>query len=51
LRNVHPETGPLVVKLMGIDARGHRVSAWAEINRMPAKSEGEDHGPLVERLR
>ncbi len=51
LKNVHRETGPLVVKLIGTDARGHRVSAWAEINRMPSENEVEDQGPLAERVR
>lgn len=51
LKNVHREAGPLVVKLIGTDARGHRVSAWAEINRKPSENGAEDHGPLAESVR
>lgn len=32
LVDVHPETGPIVLKLIGTDLRGHRVAAWAQIN-------------------
>ena len=31
LEGVHPETGSLVVKMIGTDAQGHRVAAWASI--------------------
>jgi hypothetical protein len=31
LEGVHPETGSLVLKLIGTDAQGHRVAAWAKI--------------------
>lgn len=51
LKNVHRETGPVVVKLIGTDARGHRVTAWAEINRKPSEIEAEDHGQIAECLR
>ena len=51
LNNVHRESGPLIVKLIGTDARGHRVSAWAEINRKPSDAELEDHWPLAESIR
>jgi hypothetical protein len=32
LAGVHPEAGPLIVRVMGTDARDHRVAAWAEVN-------------------
>ena len=31
LEGVHPETGSLIIKLIGTDAQGHRVAAWASI--------------------
>ena len=51
LKNVHRETGPLVVKLIGTDARGHRVSAWAEVNREALGRRARDRWPLAERIR
>jgi hypothetical protein len=50
LNDVHSESGPVVIKLIGTDARGHRVAAWAELrcpvdaaeseaNRQPAEPE------------
>jgi len=50
LKNVHRESGPLIVKLIGTDAQGHRVSAWAEINRTPSDVDPADHWPLAEHL-
>ncbi len=32
LEGVHAGTGPLVVKLVGVDEYGRRVAAWAQIN-------------------
>ena len=32
LIGVPRETGPMVVKVLGTDARGRRVSAWADLN-------------------
>lgn len=32
LRGVHPDSGPLVIKLIGTDSQGRRVAAWAEVN-------------------
>jgi hypothetical protein len=31
LQGVHPETGSLVIKLIGTDTQGNRVAAWASI--------------------
>ncbi|MHC5539215.1 hypothetical protein ACYOEI_13440, partial [Singulisphaera rosea] len=38
LEGVKPGQGPVVVKLIGIDAHGRRVSAWAEFN--PERADG-----------
>ncbi len=47
LSGVHPESGPVIVKLIGTDARGHRVAAWAEINNQMAAGDSADHLPLT----
>lgn len=46
LKDVHPRTGPLVLKLLGADSDGRRVAAWAEINQAPV-SEDDDRLPLA----
>ena len=50
LKNVHPELGPLILKLIGTDSRGHRVAAWAQINQGAAENEGDDQPPLAGKL-
>jgi hypothetical protein len=35
LQGVHPESGTLIVRVVGTDAKGHRVAAWTEINGEP----------------
>jgi hypothetical protein len=32
LEGVSDQTGPLVIKVLGTDPRGRRVSAWAELD-------------------
>jgi hypothetical protein len=32
LAGFHPDTGRLIVRVMGTDARGHPVAAWTEIS-------------------
>jgi hypothetical protein len=39
LTRIGPDSGPLIVKLVGRDQRGRRVAAWAEINRTPDDSD------------
>lgn len=47
LPGVHPGSGPLVIKLIGTDARGRRVAAWAEVNRQPPVAAAGEHEPLA----
>jgi hypothetical protein len=47
LRGFHPDTVPLVIKLIGTDVRGRRVAAWAEVNRRPADAAEEADEPLA----
>jgi hypothetical protein len=47
LHGVHPDAGPLVIKLIGTDVRGRRVAAWAEVNRRPSGSATEADQPLA----
>ena len=35
LSGVSPQTGPMVVKVIGTDANGRRIAAWAEVNAEP----------------
>jgi hypothetical protein len=42
LRGVSTHTGPLVVKVIGTDANGRRIAAWAEVN---AEAEREVNEP------
>ncbi|MFO0892998.1 MAG: hypothetical protein U0790_28165 [Isosphaeraceae bacterium] len=51
LPGVHPGSGPVVLKLIGLDARGRRVSAWAILDSRPAPSEPGDARPLATRTR
>jgi hypothetical protein len=32
LKGLTDLSGPIVVKVVGIDAKGHRVAAWADVN-------------------
>jgi hypothetical protein len=50
LKNVHHESGPLVLKLIGSDSRGHRVAAWARINQQLGEHEDESQPPVAGRL-
>jgi hypothetical protein len=36
IRGVSRQTGPIVVKVVGTDLKGHRVSAWADFNVGPS---------------
>ena len=47
LPGIHPDTGAVVIKLIGTDARGRRVAAWAEVNRHPPGAEVGEHEPLA----
>jgi hypothetical protein len=42
LAGVHRDSGPLILKAVGTDARGRRVAAWAEVD--PARSAAADSG-------
>jgi hypothetical protein len=46
--DVHPETEPIVVKAIGVDAQGRRIAAWAELNGRLSDAHGEDDQPLAE---
>jgi hypothetical protein len=46
LQGLHPDAGPLVIKLIGVDAQGRRVAAWAEVNPRPSEAP-TDSDPLV----
>jgi len=48
LKDVHPEAGPLILKLIGTDAGGHRVAAWAELNNRRSDNEAGGHQKLSE---
>jgi hypothetical protein len=50
MKNVHAETGPLVLKLLGTDAGGHRVTAWARINQGSDEGGEEDMPSRLGRL-
>jgi hypothetical protein len=41
LPRISPETGPIVIKVLGTDPLGRRVSAWAEINATVTDHLGE----------
>jgi hypothetical protein len=47
LRGVHEDTGTLVIKLIGTDAMGRKVAAWAEVNGRPPEPSAEGHEPLA----
>ena len=38
---ISPQTGPLVVKVIGTDAGGRRIAAWADVNASTEASGGE----------
>jgi hypothetical protein len=50
LIEAHPGSGPLIVKLVGTDARGHRVSAWAQLEGRPPAADTDEQRPLAENL-
>jgi hypothetical protein len=51
LKDVHLESGPLVVKLVGTDERGHRVAAWAMLEGRPGSADPDEQRPLAENRR
>jgi len=51
LKGVHPGTGPLIVKLLGTDAKGRRVAAWGEIDNLDPASETRLLRPLAGNVR
>ena len=50
LSNVHPEAGPLILKLIGTDSKGKRVAAWAQINPGPEEPSVQSQSPLAGHL-
>jgi hypothetical protein len=51
LSGIHLESGPLVVKLVGTDAAGHRVAAWAQLRDKSGSNTSHDDRPLAEHRR
>jgi hypothetical protein len=50
LADVHPETGPLILKLIGTDSKGNRVAAWAQINPGTGEETVQSQPSLVRHL-